>query len=135
MKHFAEIDNTNTVCNIVLVDDADAPNEAAAQAFLQNLYGSDKTYKECMAGSDPDNETVIRKQHPIIDSTYNAEADVFILPRKWDSWTLDSNFDWQPPTPMPEWTWDTWYSWDEDNLQWVARLYADSEPLGEVTGD
>tara|TARA_R110000803_G_scaffold206415_1_gene273642 strand:- start:42 stop:461 length:420 start_codon:yes stop_codon:yes gene_type:complete len=138
MKHFAEIDETNTVCNIVIVDNADAPDEATGEVFLQNMYGLDKTYKECMAGNeyritnDSDNGTVIRKQHPIQDSTYNAEADIFILPRKWDSWALDSNFDWQPPTPEPEWTDDTWYSWDEDNLQWVAREYSDSEPLGEL---
>lgn len=130
MKHFAEIDETNTVCNIILVSDADAPDDATANTFLQSIYGSDKTYKECMPGHDPDNETVLRKQHPIIDSTYNAEADVFVLPRKWDSWTLDENFDWQPPTPEPAWTDTTWYSWDEDNLQWVARAYTDDDPLG-----
>ena len=47
MKHFAEIDETNTVCNIILISDADAPTEAAGEAFLQGIYGSDKTYKGC----------------------------------------------------------------------------------------
>jgi hypothetical protein len=33
--------------------------------------------------------------------TYDAVNDVFIAPQPYPSWSLDENFDWQPPTPMP----------------------------------
>jgi len=40
----------------------------------------------------------------------------FIAPQPFASWTLDSNHDWQPPTPKPEGK----YSWNEAQLKWVA---------------
>ena len=131
MAYFAELDENNIVTNVLEVGDSDSPDEATGITFLQNIFGSDTKWKQCMQGSDPDNETVLRKQHPPIGSQYNEDNDIFILQQKWASWTLDENFDWQPPVPMPEWTWDNWYQWDEDNLQWVARQYADDlEPSG-----
>lgn len=43
------------------------------------------------------------------------------------SWTLDSNKDWQPPTPKP--TDGKEYGWDDENNTWVA--HADVLPLSE----
>ena len=40
----------------------------------------------------------------------------FILVQPFQSWTLDSNNDWQPPTPKPEGE----FYWDEETLAWVA---------------
>ena len=40
----------------------------------------------------------------------------FIAPQPYPSWTLDSNFDWQPPTPKP----DGDYYWDEDTQTWLV---------------
>ena len=62
----------------------------------------------------------IRKQFAAIDGTYNPEADVFIAPKPFDSWTLDENFDWQPPTPMP--TDGKHYAWFEPNKQWIELV-------------
>jgi hypothetical protein len=59
-----------------------------------------------------------RKQYGDIGFTYDADADVFIRPSPFPSWSLDSNYDWQPPTPMPDDGND--YYWDEDSLAWVA---------------
>lgn len=46
---------------------------------------------------------------------YDAVADVFIAPQPYPSWSLDNNFDWQPPTPKPEGA----YRWDESTLSWI----------------
>ena len=43
--------------------------------------------------------------------------DVFIEPQPHPSWTLDSNHDWQPPTPRPNGN----VLWDEDTLSWKER--------------
>ena len=50
--------------------------------------------------------------------TYDSNADVFIAPQPYPSWTLDSNHDWQPPTPMPSTGGP--YKWSEEDLEWVA---------------
>jgi hypothetical protein len=39
---------------------------------------------------------------PGIGYSYDAEADVFIAPRPFASWSLDENFDWQAPVARPE---------------------------------
>ena len=44
--------------------------------------------------------------------TYNATN--FIAPQPFESWTLDENNDWQPPTPKP----DGNYYWNEDTQTW-----------------
>ena len=58
----------------------------------------------------------IRKQYAGIGYYYDEVADVFVAPQPYPSWTLDTNHDWQPPVARPE---EGYWSWDEDNLQWV----------------
>jgi hypothetical protein len=42
----------------------------------------------------------------------------FYPPQPYPSWSLDENFDWQAPAPMP--TEGRW-SWDEDSLTWTEQ--------------
>jgi hypothetical protein len=42
----------------------------------------------------------------------------FVAPQPYPSWTLDSNHDWQPPTPKP----DGMYSWNETQLKWIQLV-------------
>ena len=58
----------------------------------------------------------IRKQYCGIGYSYNADADVFVAPQPFASWSLDSNFDWQPLVARP--TDDKFYTWSEDDLTW-----------------
>ena len=41
---------------------------------------------------------------------YDANADVFIKPQPYASWSLDENHDWQPPSAKPSevgiWEWN-----------------------------
>ena len=46
--------------------------------------------------------------------TYDEQANQFVAPQPFESWTLDANNDWQPPTPKP----DGAYYWDEDTQTW-----------------
>ena len=57
----------------------------------------------------------IRKQFAGVGYTYDSNADVFIAPKPFESWTLDNNYDWQAPTPKP----DGDYYWDEDTQTWL----------------
>ena len=53
-----------------------------------------------------------------IGFTYDAVNDVFVAPQPYPSWTLDENFNWQPPTPMP--TDGGTYYWNEEELAWAG---------------
>ena len=44
----------------------------------------------------------------------------FIAPAPYPSWVLDSNHDWQPPTPKP--TDGKMYAWFEPNKQWIELI-------------
>lgn len=62
----------------------------------------------------------IRKQYAGVGYTYDAELDIFIAPRPFDSWNLDENHDWQPPIPYPNDGLRYW--WDEENRDWVLYV-------------
>ena len=57
-----------------------------------------------------------RKQYAHIGGTYDKVNDVFITPKPYPSWTLDSDFDWQPPIVWP--TPEVNYIWNEDTKAW-----------------
>jgi hypothetical protein len=47
--------------------------------------------------------------------TYDEQANQFVAPQPYASWTLDENNDWQPPTPKP----DGNYYWNEATQTWL----------------
>jgi len=108
MAHFAKIENTKVV-NVIVVANDYASNETEGQAFIASI-GLDGVWVQTSYNNN------IRKQYAGIGYTYNSVADVFVAPQPFPSWTLDSNHDWQPPTPKP----DGNYYWNETELVWVA---------------
>lgn len=61
--------------------------------------------------------TPFRGNYAGIGYTYRSDIDAFIEPQPFPSWTLNSNFLWQPPVAMP--TDGKMYSWNETNQTWV----------------
>jgi hypothetical protein len=61
---------------------------------------TDKTYVLCQRGG----------------IGWSFDGTNFIAPQPYPSWILDSNFDWQPPTPKP----DDDYYWNEKTISWVS---------------
>ena len=114
MAHFAQITDglVTTVIvvhnNELLVDDVE--NEQKGKDFCHNLLGG-----EWVQTSYNNN---FRKQYAGIGYTYDADADEFVTPSPFPSWALDSNNDWQAPTPKPEGD----FYWDEESLSWLALL-------------
>lgn len=107
MAHFAEIDSTNTVLRVIVVADE---HEANGAEWCHNLLGG--TWVQTSYNGR------IRKQYAGIGFTYDADADVFVAPQPFPSWSLDDNHDWQPPTPKPEGL----FVWDEALLSWVEVI-------------
>ena len=106
MAHFAEIDSRNIVLRVIVVADEYESNGAE---WCNNLLGG--TWVQTSYNNR------IRKQYAGIGYTYDSVNDVFIAPQPFPSWTLDENFDWQPPTPKPVDGKD--YFWFEPNQQWI----------------
>lgn len=107
MSHFAEIDDNNKVLRVLVGDNNDPAGDEGYQWLLDNLGG---TWIKTSFNNK------IRKQYAGIGYTYDPVADVFIAPQPYPSWSLDENFDWQPPTPRPEgFGWD----WNEESLSWI----------------
>jgi hypothetical protein len=51
----------------------------------------------------PDGGVALRGNYAVIGGTYDAVNDVFIDPKPYPSWTLDtSTWLWEPPVPRPE---------------------------------
>jgi hypothetical protein len=59
------------------------------------------------------------KRPAVLGGTYRADINEFIDPAPYPSWGLDSNNDWQPPTPKP--TQGNYY-WSEQDLAWIEII-------------
>ena len=104
MAHFAEIDSTNTVLRVIVVNDE---YEVDGAEWCHNLFGG--TWLQTSYNHN------IRKQYAGIGFTYDAVKDQFVAPQPYASWSLDNSNDWQAPTPKPEGS----FVWDEETLAWV----------------
>ena len=110
MAHYAFLDENSIVTEVIT-----GRNEWEVVDGIsdwEEYYGNFRGQK-CVRTSYNHN---IRKQYAGIGYYYDEVADVFVAPQPYPSWTLDANHDWQPPVAQPE---EGFWSWDEDNLQWV----------------
>ena len=114
MAHFVKIEQGKVVQGIVvhnnelLVDGVEVESKGAE--FCTNLFGGEWVQTSY--------NNRIRKQFAGVGYTYDSNADVFIAPQPYASWTLDSNYDWQAPTPKP----DGDYYWNEQQQTWVKYV-------------
>jgi hypothetical protein len=112
MAHAAQIDENNIVTQVLVVPDE---QEHRIQDYLANDLGLGGRWIQTSYNNR------IRKQYAGIGYTYDEEADVFVAPQPFASWTLDENHDWQPPKPRPE---DgLMYFWNEETQDWEAVVY------------
>ena len=110
MAHYAFLDENNIVTEVITgIDETQTIEGLDTETWYGNFRG-----QTCKRTSYNNN---IRKQYAGIGYKYDADSDVFIAPQPYPSWSLDENFDWQAPTPMP--SEGMWY-WDEENQQWQS---------------
>jgi hypothetical protein len=116
MAHFAELDETNTVKQVIVVhnnellDDNGNESEAKGIDFCVNLFGG--TWVQTSYNAN------IRKNYAAIGMSYDPVNDWFVAPKPYPSWTLDADAKWQAPTPMPVEE-GKYFSWDEATLSWI----------------
>jgi hypothetical protein len=115
MAHFAKLDSNNIVTQVLVVNNDvmlktdGTESELKGKQFLNATFGSATWIQTSYNGN-------FRKQYAGIGYAYDETNDVFIAPQPFNSWSLDSNFDWQPPTPYP--TDGQNYSWNEETQTW-----------------
>lgn len=110
MAHYAFLDENNIVTEVITGRNEDEIVDGISD--WEEAYGQIRG-QVCKRTSYNNN---IRKQYAGIGYSYNPVADVFIAPQPYPSWSLDDNFDWQPPTPAPS---GFGWLWDEATLGWV----------------
>ena len=115
MAHFAELDNNNNVIRVIVVHnnellDNGVELETKGIAFCKSLFGGNWIQTSF--------NNRMRKQFAGPGYKYNIDADVFIAPQPYSSWSLDNDFNWQAPIKKPEGDW----SWDEEIGNWVEAL-------------
>ena len=109
MAHYAFLNENNIVTEVIVgIDETELIEGLDTETWYANFRG--QTCKRTSYNHQ------IRKQYAGIGYKYDAEADVFIAPQPYPSWSLDDNFDWQPPTPRPE---GVDWNWNEDLGEWV----------------
>lgn len=122
MAHFVKLDSGNQVVDCIVVDNGDAPDpspgnsEPQGQQFIASLAALEPRLEGAWLQTSYSGR--FRKQYAGIGYHYDSAADVFIAPQPFPSWSLDSNHDWQPPTPMPS-DGGPWF-WDEATTSWQS---------------
>ena len=125
MAHFAEINNSNIVLRVNVVDDKNTQDEngdeveSVGVTFITNLLGGTwkRTSSNTYGGIHKLGGTPFRKNYAGIGFTYDETRDAFYEPQPFSSWTLNEDTcHWDAPTAMPD---DgKVYDWNEDTTTW-----------------
>ena len=116
MAYFAKINELNVVTEVLSVPDE---QENRAREYLSFNLGLGGTWIQTSFNGR------IRKQFAGVGYTYDETNDVFIEPKPFESWTLDEDFEWQPPVDL------TQEQLDSDNFyQWNETAYQEDNTTG-----
>jgi hypothetical protein len=118
VAHFAKITDTNTVTQVVVINNNDVGNlnfpasEPLGQNFLAIFYGDNSAWRQTSYNGN------FRKNFAGIGYFYDEKRDAFIAPQPYFSWLLNEDTcRWEPPTPYP--SDGNVYNWDEATQTWV----------------
>ena len=130
MAHFAELNSSNEVLQVVVIsnEDVDAnggDKSAEAETFVASIvpYGTGGAAWKQTSYNDN-----FRKQYAGIGFSYDATKDKFISPQPYSSWSLDASDDWKAPVTYPSvseiGSLTAFPSWDEPNLKWLGSTWS-----------
>ena len=120
MAHYALLDSNNIVVKVITgVDETETQSDngtpvGGSSGAWESFYAA-QSWHEGLTCKRTSYNGNIRKQYAGIGFTYNSTADVFVAPKPFPSWTLDSNHDWQPPVARPA---EGMWSWNESTQAW-----------------
>jgi hypothetical protein len=115
MAHFAELDETNTVKQVIVVHNNELlvdgiESETKGIEFCQSLFGGNWIQTSYNA--------TIRKNYAGTGMIYDSVRDAFIPPKPFESWVLNEDTcQWETPLAYP--TDGKEYIWDEATINWI----------------
>lgn len=116
MAHFAQLDDTNLVLQVIVVSNADLLDESGNEVEALGI-----AVCEAAVGPGPWVQTSynnnFRGKYAAIGDTYHSDIDRFVGPQPYPSWVLTDSGAWIAPVPMPD---DgTEYEWNEQIESWA----------------
>jgi hypothetical protein len=120
MAHFAELDDTNIVKQVIVVHNNELLDENGNESEQKGIdfcvahYGG--TWIQTSYNA------TIRKNYAGVGMTYDSILDAFIPPQPFPSWTLnETTCQWEAPVARP--VFDEadpkFYTWDEATTSWI----------------
>ena len=103
MSHFAKLDSNNIVIEVIVAEKDFINSGVVGDEFLWVQASYNGKFRGNYAG---------------VGYTWDKVNEVFIAPKPYPSWILDADFNWQPPTPMPEAVGLNLHTWDESTTSW-----------------
>ena len=117
MAHYTFLDNSNIVTEVIT-----GKNENDGDGNWETYYGNirgkvcKRTSYNTLNNSHKEGGTPFRGNFAGINYTYDEANDVFISPKPYASWILDTSiWNWKAPVEMPT---DGLYEWNETTTSW-----------------
>ena len=103
MSHFAKINSSNIVTEVIVAEQDFINSGAVGDSFLWIQTSYNGSFRKNFAGDG---------------DTYDKAKDAFIAPKPYASWTLvEDTCQWTAPTAYPD---DgNQYEWNEDTTNWT----------------
>ena len=127
MAHFAELNSSNEVLRVIVISNDDVNSNggdysSSAETFVASIVPHETGGVSWKQTSYNNNA---RKQYAGVGYTYDSSKNKFIAPQPFNSWSLDSNDDWQAPVTYPS-TDEVGSNillidWEEGNLRWTGK--------------
>ena len=124
MANFAQIDDTNTVVQVITDVPVVGYNDAAGQEYINNTLNLSGTWLQAddhgiaTLGLTSEFQVAYRLNYPKPGYTWNSDLSGFCWPQPYPSWVLNKETGhWLPPIPHP--IGDANVVWDEVNQQWL----------------
>ncbi len=120
MAHFAELDSDNKVlrvvkgCNQDIANNGGEQSEQAAEHFKTVCPLSKDGVKWVQTSYNKN----FRKNFAGFGFSYDPVKDIFLQPKPYPSWILDTNNNWQSPVANPNDDFKQ-YIWNEQEQNWV----------------
>ena len=120
MSHFAKVEN-GIVTSVIVAEQDFIDTGAVGHGWIQTSYRT-------LGNQHPEGRP-LRGNYAGIGYTYDDVNDVFIAPKPFDNWVLDTaTWLWNPPVAMP--VDEYFYTWNQETTAWDK---GDLRPIPEPT--
>lgn len=115
MFYFAKVESDNTISEVIVIAESDCgdlsfpESETIGQQFIASLGKDGDWLQTSLTGE-------FRRYFASMEGQYVPDVDIFTEPQPFPSWSLNSNYEWEAPTPKPEE--DGFWMWNETDQQW-----------------